>query len=110
MMITTHPRPCKHTVDEKHRRGQTGTKEGEKRVSSCPKTAPREHPKDPGAPKTEVSKMNNALVLLPHGSKSTPKQPRSTPKRLQERPKRFKKLTPNRKTKKELNQDDPSTV
>ena len=33
--------------------------------------------------------------------------PRSTPKRAQEASKRFKKASPNRKTKKGPNQDDP---
>ena len=53
MMIVKHPKPCKHTVDGKYGRGQTGTKEDEKRVSSCPNTAPREHSKDQEHSKTK---------------------------------------------------------
>ena len=85
-----------------------------------PQHSPKRTLQRPGAPQNEVRKMKNALILPPHGPKSTPKRPRSTPnrprqelaKQPQKRSKRVKKSTPNREMKKEPLQDDqgPKTL
>ena len=48
--------------------------------------------------------------MVPRGAEEAQNGARSGPIRRQEEPKRDKKATPNHKTKKKLNQDDPKTV
>ena len=54
-----------------------------------------------------VPASSQTILREPKKAKNSP---RSAPKRHQQKPKTAKKANPNRKTKKEPNQDDPKTV